>query len=154
ALLADEHARDVIAEVELALDGAGKFEALRLRSVANVGAYLSSDRNMLATFTSLQATVGVYDFKVAHAHLTVVFSNSAATAPYRCAGRPEAIYIIERLIDDAARELRLDPAELRRRNLVPSSAMPYRNAMGFVYDSGEFPENMAKALELADYRGF
>jgi aerobic carbon-monoxide dehydrogenase large subunit len=155
ALMADEHGRDVVADAELALDRDGKFEALRVKTISNVGAYLSSDRNLLATFTSLGAVVGTYHVPAAHAHLTVAFSNMSATAPYRGAGRPEAIYIIERLIDDAARELKLDRVELRGKNLIPSSMMPYKTPLGGLnYDCGEFQRNMEIAQKLGDLAGF
>jgi carbon-monoxide dehydrogenase large subunit len=155
ALLADEHGRDVLADVELALDQAGKFLAIRAKTVSNIGAYLSSDRNLLATFTSLGAIVGTYDFSAAHAHLTVAFSNMSATAPYRGAGRPEAIYLIERIIDDAARELGMDRLELRRKNLIAPNAMPYKTPLGGLnYDCGEFKRGMEMAEKLGDLAGF
>jgi carbon-monoxide dehydrogenase large subunit len=155
AVLADEHGRDVVADAELALDKSGKFLGLRVRTISNVGAYLSSDRNLLATFTSLGAVVGTYAIPAAYAHLTVAFSNANATAPYRGAGRPEAIYIIERLIDDAARELGMDRVALRRTNLIPASAMPYKTPLGGLnYDCGEFARNMDMAVTLADTAGF
>jgi aerobic carbon-monoxide dehydrogenase large subunit len=154
AILADEHGRDVVAEAELALDREGAFLGLKVRTISNIGAYLSADRNMLATFTSLPAMVGCYAIQAAHVEMVAAITNTNPTAPYRGAGRPEAIYVIERLIDDAARELGLDRLELRRRNLVPASAMPYKNALGFTYDCGDFPANMARALALGDVAGF
>ena len=155
AVLADEHGRDVVADAELALDKGGKFLAMRVRTISNVGAYLSSDRNLLATFTSLGAVVGTYAIPAAYAHLTVAFSNANATAPYRGAGRPEAIYIIERLIDDAARELGLDRVALRRQNLIPSASMPYKTPLGGLnYDCGEFARGMDMAVKLADMDGY
>ena len=154
AILADEHARDNISEAELALDAGNRILGLRVRTVANVGAYVSSDRNLLATFSNVSTLVGVYDIPVAHVHVTCAMSNSNGTAPYRGAGRPEAIYVIERLLDDAARELGLDRIELRRRNIIPSGAMPYRNAFGRTYDCGQFDVNMEQVLKLADYADF
>ena len=154
AIPADEHARDNVTEAELALDAAGRFLALRVRTLANVGAYVSSDRNLLATFSNIATLVGVYAFPVAHVQVTSVLSNTNSTAPYRGAGRPEATYVIERLIDDAAREHGVDAVELRRRNLVPPSAMPYRTATGVTYDCGDFPAQMEAALKLADVGGF
>jgi aerobic carbon-monoxide dehydrogenase large subunit len=155
ALMADEHGRDVLADAELALDKEHKFLAIRVRLVSNIGAYLSSDRNLLATFGSLGALVGVYDIPAAYAHLTVAFSNAPATAPYRGAGRPEAIYIIERLIEDAARALRTDRVALRRKNLIPPARLPYKTPLGGLnYDCGDFPGIMARALELGDATGF
>jgi carbon-monoxide dehydrogenase large subunit len=153
-ILADEHGRDSIAEAELALDGEGKFLGLKVRVTSNIGAYLSSDRNMLATFTSLPAMVGVYAIPAAHVAMTAVMTHSNATAPYRGAGRPEAIYVIERLIDDAARALGRDPIVLRRANVIPAAALPHKTVLGFTYDSGEFEKNMTAALRLADHAGF
>ena len=154
AILADEHARDTVSEAELALDADGRFLALRVRTVANVGAYVSSDRNLLATFMNVATLVGVYTIPAAHVHVTCVLANVNPTAPYRGAGRPESTYVIERLIDDAARELGRDRVELRRINLIPASAMPYRTAFRVTYDSGQFEKSMDKALALADVAGF
>jgi carbon-monoxide dehydrogenase large subunit len=98
--------------------------------------------------------VGVYTIPAAYVHVTCVLANVSSTAPYRGAGRPESIYVIERLIDDAARELGRDPVELRRRNLIPATAMPYRTALKATYDSGQFERTMDKALALADVAGF
>jgi len=154
AILADEHGRDNVTEAELALDKDGQFLGLKVRTLANIGAYLSSDRNLLSIFTSVAAVTGVYTIPAAHARVTAVITNTPATAPYRGAGRPEAIYVIERLIDDAARELAKDPLELRRKNLIPASAMPFKTALGFNYDCGDFPKNMDDALVAADYKGF
>ena len=154
AILADEHARDTVSEAELALDARGRFLGLRVRTVANVGAYVSSDRNLLATFMNVATLVGVYTIPAAHVHVTCVLANVNPTAPYRGAGRPESTYVIERLIDDAARQLGRDRVELRRINLIPPSAMPYRTAFRVTYDSGQFEKSMDKALLLADVEGF
>ena len=154
AIPADEHARDNVTDAELALDADGKFLGLRVRTLANVGAYVSSDRNLLATFSNIVTLVGVYAIPAAHVKVFSVLSNTNSTAPYRGAGRPEATYVIERLIDDAGRELGVDPVELRRRNIIPSSAMPYKNALGMTYDCGEFRSNLEAALKLADVAGF
>jgi aerobic carbon-monoxide dehydrogenase large subunit len=154
AIPADEHARDNVSEAELALGGDGRFIALRVRTLANVGAYVSSDRNLLATFSNVVTLVGVYRFITAHVQVLSVLTNTSSTAPYRGAGRPEATYVIERLIDDAARELGVEPVELRRRNLIPASAMPYRTPLGVTYDCGDFEKNMDDALKLADVAGF
>src|SRR5689334_4257589 len=154
AIPADEHARDNVSDAELALDADGRFLALRVRTLANVGAYVSSDRNLLATFSNIATLVGVYAIPAAHVHVSSVLTNTNSTAPYRGAGRPEATYVIERLIDDAARELGLDAVDLRRQNLVPASAMPYKTATGVTYDCGDFPAQMDAALKLADVAGF
>jgi carbon-monoxide dehydrogenase large subunit len=153
-LLADEHGRDCITEISLALDESGGFKAVRVNTVWNIGAYLSSERNMLQTFSSMPAATGCYDIPHAFSAMRAVFSNLPATAPYRGAGRPEAIYAIERIIDDAAQEFGFDRVELRRMNLVPRAAMPYKNALGFIYDSGDYQGNLDRALVLADVRGF
>jgi carbon-monoxide dehydrogenase large subunit len=154
AIPADEHARDNISEAELALDAEGRFLALRVRTIANLGAYISSDRNLLASFSNVVTLVGVYTIPAAHVQVTGVLTNCNSTAPYRGAGRPEAIYVIERLIDDAARELGLDRLKLRRMNIIPGSAMPYRTSLGVTYDCGEFEKGMDQALALADVAGF
>ncbi|MBT3372893.1 MAG: xanthine dehydrogenase family protein molybdopterin-binding subunit [Rhodospirillaceae bacterium] len=154
AILADEHGRDNISEAELALDAENRILGLRVRTLANVGAYVSSDRNLLATYSNVSTLVGVYDIPAAHVHVSCVMANTNGTAPYRGAGRPEATYVIERLLDDAAQELEIDRLELRRRNIIPSGAMPYRNAFGNIYDCGHFGENMERVLALADYDGF
>src|SRR6267143_760645 len=126
----------------------------RVRTLAHVGAYVSSDRNLLATFSNIATLVGVYTFPAAHVQVTSVLTNTNSTAPYRGAGRPEATYVIERLLDDAARELGVDAVDLRRTNLVPASAMPYKTATGVTYDCGDFPTQMEAALKLADVAGF
>jgi carbon-monoxide dehydrogenase large subunit len=154
AIPADEHARDNISEAELALDAEGRFLGLRVRTTANLGAYISSDRNLLASFSNVVTLVGVYTIPAAHVQVTGVLTNCNSTAPYRGAGRPEAIYVIERLIDDAARELGLDRLKLRRMNIIPGSAMPYRTCLGVTYDCGEFEKGMDQALALADVAGF
>jgi aerobic carbon-monoxide dehydrogenase large subunit len=154
AILADEHARDNVSDAELALDAEGRFLALRVRTLANVGAYVSSDRNLLATFSNVVTLVGVYAFPTAYVHVTSVLTNTNSTAPYRGAGRPEATYVLERLIDDTARDLGIDPVELRRKNLIPASAMPYKNPLGATYDCGDFPTSMDRALKLGDVASF
>ncbi len=154
AIPADEHARDNVTDAELALDAGGRFLALRVKTLANVGAYVSSDRNLLATFSNVVTLVGVYGFPAAHVAVTSVLTNTNSTAPYRGAGRPEATYVIERLIDAAARELGWDPIELRQRNLIPASSMPYKTPLGVTYDCGDFARNMEDALKLADVAGF
>jgi carbon-monoxide dehydrogenase large subunit len=154
AVLADEHARDNVSDAEIALDATGKILGLRVKTLANVGAYVSSDRNLLSTFVNVVTLSGVYAIPAAHVHVSCVMSNTNGTAPYRGAGRPESIYVIERLLDDAAREIGMDRAEIRRRNVIPGTAMPYKNPFGITYDCGEFGRGLERALELADYQGF
>ena len=154
ALLADEHGRDCVSEAELALDADGKFLALRVHNTSNLGAYVSSDRQLLPTFSNLGSLVGVYRIRAALVRVSGVFTNTSSIAPYRGAGRPEAIYVIERLVDEAAALLGIDRVELRRRNLLPASAMPYKTALTFTYDCGEFEQNLDQALALGDYKGY
>ncbi|MBV9829326.1 MAG: xanthine dehydrogenase family protein molybdopterin-binding subunit [Alphaproteobacteria bacterium] len=154
AVLADEHARDNVSDAELALDRDGKFLALRVKTLANVGAYVSSERNLLASFSNVGTLTGVYDIPAAYVGVLAVMAHTNGTAPYRGAGRPEATYVIERLIDDAARELGQDPVELRRRNLIANAKLPYKTALGLNYDCGDFTGNQATVLELADWAGF
>jgi aerobic carbon-monoxide dehydrogenase large subunit len=153
-ILADEHGRDNIGEIELAFDDNAKIVGLRLHMIANIGAYIASDRQLLTPFGMIGTVVGVYDIPAAYVAIDAVLSNTSPTAPYRGAGRPEAIYLIERAIEDAARELDIDPIELRRRNIISPDAMPYQTALGPNYDCGEFATNMETALAAADYAGF
>jgi len=154
AVMADEHGRDNVGEIELALDVDNKFVALRLNMLANIGAYVGSDRNLLAPFGMIGTVLGVYLIPKAYLNVVGVLSNTNPTAPYRGAGRPEAIYLIERLIDDAARELGVDRVELRRKNILGDAALPYQSPAGPFYDCGEFEKNMDMALKLADVAGY
>ena len=151
--MADDHARDNVSDVELALDKDGKFLALRVRTSAAVGAYLSL-MGFGPPTNNLGGLAGVYTFQAIHVAVSAVFTNTSPLSPYRGAGRPEASYILERIIDIAARGLDIDPAELRRRNFVPPTAMPYKTALTFTYDCGEFETVFDKTLAKADYAGF
>ncbi|MDH3229830.1 MAG: xanthine dehydrogenase family protein molybdopterin-binding subunit [Alphaproteobacteria bacterium] len=152
--LSDNHARDQINEVELALDGEARFLALRVHNHANMGAYLSNFAPYIPTDCSILMNNGVYTFQAIHVRVTGVFTNTVAVDAYRGAGRPEAIYLLERTIDAAARELRIDPAELRRRNFIASEAIPFTTVIGATYDSGDFVRNLEIALDRADRAGF
>jgi carbon-monoxide dehydrogenase large subunit len=154
AVMADEHGRDNVTEAELAFDADNKVIGLRVKTYANIGAYLSAIRNLLSVFANVGTLIGVYDIPVAHVTVVTVHSNTNQTAPYRGAGRPEATYVIERMFDESARELGVDPAELRAKNFIASDAMPVTTALGLSYDCGAFSENQARALEMADYAGF
>lgn len=153
ALVSDNHARDNIAHVELALDRDGKFLALRVANTVNLGAYLAFN-GIHCGVNNIGGLSGVYTTPAIHLTVTGVFTNTNSTAPYRGAGRPEASYMVERVIDQAAREMAIDPAELRRRNLIPAEAMPYNTGFVFTYDSGEFEHNQAAVLKMADWAGF
>jgi len=154
AIQGDEHGRDNVIDAELAFDADGKIVGLRVRRIANIGAYLSAIRNLLSVFSNVGTLIGVYNVPAAHVAVTCVHSNTSPTAPYRGAGRPEATYVIERMLDEAARELGMDPAELRAKNMITPEAMPITTALGLTYDCGAFPENQARVLEMADYAGF
>ncbi len=150
--VADDQARDVAMTVTLALDADGKFIALKVEYAVNLGAYVS--HRSLGPITNIGGIAGVYRIGRIAAEVEGVFTNTVPTAPYRGAGRPDATYAIERIIDVAAGELGIDPIELRRRNLVPASAMPYRTGFLFEYDCGDFRANMDAAERLADVAGF
>jgi len=149
----DEHGRDNVTSVELALDAGGKFLALRVDLMVNIGAYLTPRSAGPAT-NNVGGVAGVYTTPAIHLTSTGVYSNTTPTGPYRGAGRPEATYAIERVIDVAARELGIDPIELRRRNLIPASSMPFKTGLVFTYDCGDFARVMDMALALADHAGF
>ncbi len=152
AFLSDAQARDNVTEAELALDKDGTFLALRVRTIAAIGAYLQ--QAMPAFMMNAGTLAGVYRTPAIHVDITGVFSNTNPMRPYRGNGRPEAAFVIERMVELAAAETGIDPAELRRRNYVPPSAMPFKTGLTFTYDSGEFEKNMDLALELADRKGF
>jgi aerobic carbon-monoxide dehydrogenase large subunit len=153
-ILADEHGRDNVGTIELAFDADAKIIGLRLHMLASIGAYIASDRQLLTPFGQIGTVVGMYDIPAACVTIDAVLSNTSPTAPYRGAGRPEASYLIERAMEAAARELNIDPIELRRRNLIAQAKMPYKTALGPFYDCGEFSRNMEMALQAADHAGF
>jgi carbon-monoxide dehydrogenase large subunit len=153
AFLSDSHGRDNVVTVALALDGDGKFLGLRVDSVANLGAFLMQG-TVNPPVNNLGSIAGVYAIPAIYANVVGVFTNTTPTRPYRGAGRPEAAFMIERIVDLAADEVGIDPAELRRRNAIPPSAMPYKTALTFTYDCGEFEKTMSMALDLADYKSF
>ncbi|MFO1217788.1 MAG: xanthine dehydrogenase family protein molybdopterin-binding subunit [Burkholderiaceae bacterium] len=152
--LAAVHGRDVLSRAEMALDAQGKVLALRVRAIANVGAYATGTGMAIPLLIGPWVTTSIYDIGTIDLHLTAVMTNTATVGAYRGAGRPEAIYITERLFDAAAREMKLDPAELRRRNLIRPEQMPYTNAMAQVYDVGRFERVLDRGLQLADWHGF
>jgi carbon-monoxide dehydrogenase large subunit len=151
ALLGDDDGRDQVVEAELALARDGRFLALRWTGMHNAGAYIEGAGAIPILF-SLKLASTVYDIPAVSVTSRLVLTNTAPTIPYRGAGRPEAVYIIERLIDRAAHEMRLDPAELRRRNLIGS--FPYQTKPGWLYDSGDFAAAMTKCQALADWQGY
>lgn len=148
------HGRDVRSRAALALDAQGRILALRVHSDANVGAYATPTGVAIQLLVGPWVQTSVYDIPTIDFAFRAVLTNTTPTGAYRGAGRPEAIYLIERLIDTAARRLSIDPVELRRRNLIRPQQMPYRNPMGQTYDSGNFESMLDQALALADWNGF
>ena len=153
AFLTDYAGRDNITRGELALDSDGNFLAMRVSLIASMGAYMANKSALSPTMFS-SAHSRIYRTPLIHVAVTGVFANVASTDPYRGAGRPEATYILERLIDVAATEIGIDRIELRRRNLIPTTAMPFDTPLGLHYDSGDFEKNLDDALRVADWAGF
>jgi aerobic carbon-monoxide dehydrogenase large subunit len=151
--LSDEHGRDNVSSAELALDAGGKFLGLRVAIKLDIGAYFTP-RSAGPGTNNVGGVAGVYTTPAIHVETTGVYTNTTPTGPYRGAGRPEATYAIERVIDLAARELRIDPMELRRKNLIPTQAMPFKTGLVFTYDCGDFARIMDMALALSDHPGF
>ncbi|MDQ3560706.1 MAG: molybdopterin-dependent oxidoreductase, partial [Pseudomonadota bacterium] len=154
SFMSDNQGRDNVVTAELALDDDGRFLALKVRSIANMGAFLSAQGAHIATGNFARCLPTVYDIPKVDVGVRCVFTNTLPTGPYRGAGRPEANYVLERLIEQAARETGIDPVALRRRNLVPPGAMPKRTAVGTTVDSGEFAAVLDRALELSRHRSF
>jgi aerobic carbon-monoxide dehydrogenase large subunit len=152
-MLTDDHDRDHISDAELALDKDGNFLAMRVRNVSNVGAYVAPG-GIISPTMHLGGLAGTYTTPAIHVEVSAVYTNTTSIGPYRGSGRPEASYIVERLIDTAAREMGLDRAALRRRNTVPASAMPFKTGLVFTLDCGEFEKNLDRALEMAEYASF
>jgi len=152
AFLSDAQARDHVTEAELALDRDGHFLAFRTKTIAAVGAYAQAASNVFVM--NLGTLAGVYRTPAMHAEVTAVFTNTNPMRPYRGNGRPEFAYVIERMVDEAAAEIGIDPVELRRRNTIPPEAMPFKTGLIFTYDCGEFAKNLDLALDLADVAGF
>ena len=154
AFMSDTQARDHLTTATLGLDADGKFVGLRVETLANVGAYISTFGASIpgAIYSALLA--GIYKTPAVYVEVTTVLTNTVPTDAYRGAGRPEACYVLERLADEAARKLGIDRVEIRRRNLIPVEAMPYTTPIGPVYDSGNFPNILEKLLAGADWDGF
>ncbi|MBK19180.1 MAG: carbon monoxide dehydrogenase [Rhodospirillaceae bacterium] len=151
--MSDTHGRDNITDIALALDKEGHFLGLKIRTLASMGAYLAI-RGPRPPTNNLGTLAGIYRTPAVHVEVTGIFTNNCSTNPYRGAGAPEAAYVLERLVDLAARKLDIDPAEIRQKNSVTPDQMPWTNALGFTYDVGDFPGNMTKALKASDYENF
>ncbi|MEZ5658739.1 MAG: xanthine dehydrogenase family protein molybdopterin-binding subunit [Burkholderiaceae bacterium] len=153
-MLSAVHGRDVRTRAEMAFDGNGKILAYRLRSDANVGGCANPTGVAIQLLIGPWVATSIYDITLIDFHLRAILTNTAPTAAYRGAGRPEAIYFTERLMDEAARQLGIDPRELRRRNMIRPEQMPYKNQMAQTYDTGAFESVMNQGLELADWDGY
>ena len=154
SFVSDAHGRDHVSKAELALDKDGNFLALRVATTANMGAYLSTFASCIPTILYATLLAGQYKTPAIYAEVTAVFTNTAPVDAYRGAGRPEATYLVERVVEQAAREMKIDPAELRRRNFIAPDKFPYQTPVALEYDSGNYAGALDKALKMADYAGF
>jgi carbon-monoxide dehydrogenase large subunit len=150
----DAHGRDHITTAELALDAGGKFLGLRVNTIANMGAYLSTFATCVPSYLYATLLAGQYTTPAIYCDVQAVFTNTTPVDALRGAGRPEATFVIERLVETAAKETGVDPAELRRRNMVPADAFPYQTPVIMHYDCGNYPVSLDEALRMADYSGF
>jgi aerobic carbon-monoxide dehydrogenase large subunit len=152
SFLSDAHGRDHLTHAELALDKDGKFLAIRVQTTASMGAYLSTFASCIPTILYATLLAGQYTTPLIHCEVTAVFTNTAPVDAYRGAGRPEATYVVERLVETAAREMKLDPAEIRRRNFIRE--FPYQTPVALLYDTGNYEATLGEAMKLADVAGF
>jgi carbon-monoxide dehydrogenase large subunit len=149
---ADAHGRDHVTDAEMAMDENGKILGLRVKTLANMGAYLSTFASCVPTYLYATLLSGQYNIPAIYAEVDAIYTNTAPVDAYRGAGRPEATYVVERLVETAAREMKIDPAEFRRRNFITS--FPHQTPVIMTYDAGDYHASLEKALELADYKGF
>ena len=152
SFLSDAHGRDHVTKAELALDAGGQFLAMRIDTTANMGAYLSTFASSVPTILYATLLAGQYKTPAIYCNVKAVFTNTAPVDAYRGAGRPEATFVVERLVERAARELKMDPVEIRRRNFI--TEFPYATPVGLTYDTGNYAATLDKALEMADVAGF
>ena len=152
AFVSDAHGRDHVTVAELALDKNGKFLAMRVKTTANLGAYLSTFASCIPTILYATLLAGQYTTPLIYCEVNAVFTNTTPVDAYRGAGRPEATYVVERLVETAARELKLDPVEIRRRNFI--KAFPYQTPVALCYDTGNYEATLSAALDMADVSGF
>jgi carbon-monoxide dehydrogenase large subunit len=154
SFMSDAHGRDHVTHVELGLDADNKFVALKVSTLANMGAYLSTFATCVPTYLYATLLAGTYTTPAIYAEVKAVFTNTVPVDAYRGAGRPEATYLVERIVDLAANELGVDPAELRRKNFIPTDAYPYQTPVALQYDSGDYFSTLELATKAADYAGF
>lgn len=154
SFLADAHGRDHVTHAELALSDEGDFLGLRVQTIANMGAYLSTFASSVPTYLYGTLMAGQYKTPAIHVEVQAVFTNTAPVDAYRGAGRPEATYVVERIVETAARELNMDPSELRRRNFIRPDDFPYETPVALTYDTGNYEASLDRALDLAGYSGY
>ena len=154
SFMTDAHGRDHVTKARLALDANGKFLALHVTTLANMGAYLSTFAPSVPTYLYATLLAGVYTTPTVYAEVKAVFTNTVPVDAYRGAGRPEATFLLERLVDVAAREMGIDKVALRRRNFIPADAFPYQTPVALQYDSGNYQATLDQALVTADWAGF
>ena len=154
SFLADAHGRDHVTKAELALAADGTFLGLRVKTIANMGAYLSTFASSVPTYLYGTLMAGQYKTPAIYVEVRALFTNTALVDAYRGAGRPEATYVVERLVETAARELSMDRAEIRRRNFIQPEDFPYATPVALTYDTGDYEASLDKALQLSDYPGF
>jgi carbon-monoxide dehydrogenase large subunit len=154
AFMTDAHGRDHVTHAKLGIDADGKFTALRVETYANMGAYLSTFASSVPTYLYATLLAGVYTTPVIYANVKAIFTNTVPVDAYRGAGRPEATYLLERIVDTAARETGVDPVEIRRRNMIAPDAFPYQTPVALAYDSGNYQATLESAQSLADIAGF
>ncbi len=152
SFMTDAHGRDHATKVELAMDAKGNFQALRVKTIANMGAYLSTFASSVPTILYATLLAGQYKTPAIYAEVTAVFTNTAPVDAYRGAGRPEATYVVERIVEQAARDLGMDPAALRRQNFI--TEFPYATPVGLTYDTGNYAAHLDKAIRVADVAGY
>ncbi len=152
SFMTDAHGRDHATKVELAMDAKGNFQALRVKTIANMGAYLSTFASSVPTILYATLLAGQYKTPAIYAEVTAVFTNTAPVDAYRGAGRPEATYVVERIVEQAARDLGMDPAALRRQNFI--TEFPYATPVGLTYDTGNYAAHLDKAIKIADVAGY
>ena len=154
AFISDAHGRDHLTSVKLALDKDGKFLALKVDTLANMGAYLSTFASSVPTYLYATLLAGTYSTPAIHCNVRSIFTNTVPVDAYRGAGRPEATYLIERIVDKAAREMGISQVDIRRKNFIPTDAFPYQTPVALQYDSGNYTATLDSALKKADYDGF
>ncbi len=152
AFLTDAHGRDHVTKVELAMDAKGMFLALRVKTIANMGAYLSTFASSVPTILYATLLAGQYKTPAVYAEVKAVFTNTAPVDAYRGAGRPEATYVVERIVEQAARDMKMDPAAIRRQNFI--TEFPYATPVGLTYDTGNYAAHLDKAMQMADVAGY